>query len=80
MTKQHDIRNVSVEDPILKIDVDGVSWAFDLTRHSRRLANATPAQRANLEISPSGYGIHWPDVDEDLSINGMIRDEQTSLR
>jgi hypothetical protein len=28
--------------------------------------------RENFEISPSGYGIHWPDVDEDLSIDGLI--------
>jgi hypothetical protein len=27
----------------------------------------------NFEISPSGYGIHWPDLDEDLSIDGMIK-------
>ncbi len=75
MTKQHDIQNVSVIGKILRIDIDGKSWSFDLARHSNRLANATPAQCANLEISGSGYGIHWPDVDEDLSINGMIRDE-----
>ena len=79
MTKQHIIRSVSVEDTLLRIEVDGVSWIFDLTRHSKRLANATPAQRANLEVLPSGYGIHWPDVDEDLSIDGMIRDEKAGI-
>ena len=39
---------------------------------SQRLAAATPEQRENLVVSPSGYGIHWPDVDEDLSIDGLI--------
>jgi hypothetical protein len=73
---EHDIQNVSVEGKMLRIDVDGVSWTFDLALHSKRLANATPEQCANLQVSSSGYGIHWPDVDEDLSINGLIRDSQ----
>ncbi len=37
-----------------------------------RLAKATPQQLKNFEISPSGYGIHWPDVDEDISIKSFI--------
>src|SRR4051812_38396633 len=32
-----------------------------------RLTKATPKQLQNFEISPSGYGIHWPDLDEDIS-------------
>jgi len=36
-----------------------------------RLAKASPAQRANFEIMP--MGVHWPDVDEDLSISGMLQ-------
>jgi hypothetical protein len=32
-----------------------------------------PEQRANFEISGGGYGIHWPDLDEDLSSEGMLR-------
>jgi Protein of unknown function (DUF2442) len=35
-----------------------------------RLLNATSGQRANYELSP--FGVHWPDVDEDLSIEGML--------
>jgi hypothetical protein len=35
-----------------------------------RLFEATPEQRANYELSP--FGVHWPDVDEDLSIEGML--------
>lgn len=37
-----------------------------------RLLRATPRQRANYEISAAGHGIHWPDVDEDLSVEGML--------
>lgn len=75
MTKIHIIRNVSVEGKTLRLEVDGTYWSFDLPRHSKRLAAATPEQCARLDVTPSGYGIHWPDVDEDLSIDGMIRDE-----
>ena len=38
-----------------------------------RLLNATPTQRNNWKIAGGGYGIHWPDVDEDLSTEGLLR-------
>jgi len=38
-----------------------------------RLLSATEAQRKNWRISGGGYGIHWPDVDEDLSTEGLLR-------
>ena len=40
---------------------------------SARLAAATESQRLHAELSPGGYGIHWPLLDEDLSINGLLR-------
>jgi len=38
-----------------------------------RLLHATPDERQNWEILGDGIGIHWPDVDEDLSIAGLLR-------
>ena len=38
-----------------------------------RLYRATPAQRRNWELIGHGYGVHWPDVDEDLSADGLLR-------
>lgn len=38
-----------------------------------KLLDATPAQRRNWQVSGAGYGIHWPDVDEDLSTEGLLR-------
>jgi hypothetical protein len=38
-----------------------------------RLAEATAAQRAEWEIAGGGYGIHWPQIDEDLSTEGLLR-------
>jgi hypothetical protein len=39
---------------------------------SWRLAAASPAQRANYEIIGDGEAVHWPDVDEDISADGML--------
>ena len=38
-----------------------------------RLLHATPEQRAKWVLSGAGYGIHWPDLDEDLSSEGLLR-------
>jgi hypothetical protein len=37
------------------------------------LLEATPEQRSNWKVSGAGYGIHWPDIDEDLSTEGLLR-------
>ena len=72
MDKAHEVRNVSVSGCRLHLDVDGRSYEIDLAEQSHRLARATQLQRERVEVSPSGYGLHWPDVDEDLSIDGLI--------
>lgn len=38
-----------------------------------RLLKANQAQRSNWRLIGPGYGIHWPDIDEDLSTEGMLR-------
>lgn len=45
-----------------------------------RLLHATPAQRAHWKIAGGGYGIHWPDIDEDLSTEGLLRGAPAPLR
>ena len=40
---------------------------------SWRLSEATPKQRRNFEMIGSGEGVHWPDVDEDISARGMLQ-------
>lgn len=39
---------------------------------NRRLWNATPEQLGNIELICNGTGLHWPDLDEDLSVVGII--------
>ncbi len=72
MDKAHDVQNVAIEGAILGLRVDGKYYEIDITKVSNRLSRATPEQRANLEVSPAGYGIRWPDLDEDLSIDRLI--------
>ena len=38
-----------------------------------RLLHATPEQRANWQVAGAGFGIHWPEIDEDLSTDGLLR-------
>ena len=57
------------EDLVVTL-ADGRKIATPLAWYPR-LLNATPAQRQNYEIMP--MGIHWPDIDEDLGIAGMLR-------
>lgn len=45
---------------------------------SPKLAQASELERARAELSPGGYGIHWPLIDEDLSIAGLVRGARES--
>ena len=70
--KVHEVSDVQFEDEKLILRVDGEEHRFELTNISEKLANATPEQRSIYTISPSGYGIHWTLLDEDLSIDGLL--------
>ena len=59
------------EDEIIASLVDGRTISVPLT-WSWRLSEANEAQRNNYEIIGDGIGIHWPDVDEDISALGML--------
>jgi hypothetical protein len=59
------------EDEIIAHLVDGRTISVPLA-WSWRLSEATPVQRQNYEIIGEGLGIHWPDIDEDISVEGML--------
>ncbi len=66
------VREVSVTKELITFHlVDGRIVSVPLA-WSWRLSGATPAQRDHFEIIGDGYGVHWPDVDEDLSVEGML--------
>ena len=45
-----------------------------------RLLRASPVQRENFELLGEGHGIHWPDVDEDVSVEGLLRGARSPER
>ena len=67
------VDDVRCEADRVTVDLkDGRTISAPLAWFPRLLA-ATPAQRANWQVSGAGYGIHWPDIDEDLSTEGLLR-------
>ncbi len=67
------VRDVRITDDSLVVDLmDGRSIAVPLAWYPR-LAAASPAQRTRWTRAGGGYGIHWPDIDEDLTTEGLLR-------
>src|SRR5438093_7027278 len=69
---EYRIDHVDVTDDTITAHlVDGRVISVPLA-WSWRLSDATPAQRANWRLIGDGHGIHWPDIDEDISAEGML--------
>lgn len=67
------VGDVRFEDDRMSVDLaDGRTITVPLSWYPR-LEKASPAQRANWRIAGGGFGIHWPDLDEDLSTAGLLR-------
>jgi len=74
------IVDVRVDENLLTVDLaDGRTLAVPLVWFPR-LIDATPAQRANWQLAGGGFGIHWPDIDEDLSSAGLLRGAPAARR
>ena len=56
-------------DQVIVVMKSGVEIRFPVAGNPR-LAEGTPKQRTHIEVSP--YGLHWPDLDEDLSFRGLL--------
>ena len=72
MKKYHDVRDLQFHDDEMVVTIDGQKRRFALSEISPALEKASVEARNMYEISPSGYGIHWPLIDEDLSIDGLL--------
>jgi hypothetical protein len=67
------VADVKVSDQSLEVRLrDGRTVSAPLSWFPR-LAAATAQQRNRWEPAAAGYGIHWPDIDEDLSVAGLLR-------
>ena len=72
MKKHHDIQSLKFDGDIFILTIDGDEKIFHLNEVSPVLLKASEKERNTFEISPSGYGIHWPLLDEDISIDGLL--------
>jgi hypothetical protein len=72
MKKYHNIEKIIFEGENLILKVDGKKHTFKISKISDKLAKALQIEKEEYEISPSGYGIHWRLIDEDLSIDGLL--------
>ena len=66
------IQSVSFKQNLMIIYINGIEHCFELDKVSSKLLNATSKERNEYQISPANYGIHWPLIDEDLSINKLL--------
>ena len=67
------VKDVRCDDDMLIVDLlDGRTISVPLAWYPR-LLHATPEQRKNWQPCGGGFGIHWPDIDEDLSTEGLLR-------
>ena len=71
MIATHSIENIRFINDVLILDVDGKKYEFNLNEISKKLLNANEMERNFYKISPSGYGINWPLVDEDLAVGAL---------
>ena len=70
--KEATARNVTLGDDSLTVNLaDGRTIGVPLAWFPR-LAHATPAERANWRLIEGGSGIHWPDLDEDVSVASLL--------
>jgi len=67
------VAEVEITDDNLIVGLmDGRTISVPLVWYPR-LLSATPKQRRNWQLAGGGYGIHWPDIDEDLNTEGLLR-------
>lgn len=77
--------NVSVSDDSLIVELSDGRTIYVPTEWYPRLLHGSNEERNNWRLIGGGEGIHWPDLDEDISIEGLISgkpsgESQSSLR
>lgn len=67
------VKDVRVSEDTLGVELlDGRTITVPLAWFPR-LLHASPQERANWKIAGAGFGIHWPEIDEDISVHGLLR-------
>ena len=73
MIATHHISEISFGQNSISLSIDGKTIELSLDKVSKKLKDATDLQRKLYKVSPSGYGIHWPLIDEDFSVDAILR-------
>lgn len=69
----HKIAEIRFENNEMIIRMDSMLHRIPLDKISEKLLKASEAERNDYSISPSGYGIHWHRIDEDLAVAAMLK-------
>ncbi len=73
MATSHKIKSIRFNKGFMLLTVDGKIYKIKLSDISSKLTKASDKALNDFKISPSGYGIHWSEIDEDLSVAGLIK-------
>jgi hypothetical protein len=73
MEKAYNVTDIKFEGDYLFFTIDNQIIKLKLSDISDKLAKSSDIERNDYKVSPSGYGIHWRLLDEDLSINGLLK-------
>lgn len=73
MIADHQITAISFEGDSICLAIDGKVLVLPLEKVSKKLQDASDVQRKFFKVSPSGYGIHWPLIDEDLGVDALLK-------
>ena len=73
MIATHKIEELTFDKNTLLLRVDGKLYRIPIDLASSKLANANDIERNLFKVSPSGYGVHWALIDEDLSIDFLLK-------
>ncbi len=73
MERAYNKIDLHFEKEFMKLNVDDQFITLRLSDVSDKLAKASEEERIDYKVSPSGFGIHWRLIDEDLSINGLLK-------
>ncbi len=76
MKVSYHISDINFVNDKMILSVDKREIVLDIANISKKLLVASDIERSMYKISPSGYGIHWPLIDEDISVNELLKTQK----
>ena len=73
MISTHNIQSINFNENEMALEIDGKTLRVALGSVSKKLLNASEIERNFYKVSASGYGIHWPLLDEDISVEALLK-------